>query len=90
MTLPAALAIYFIIWWLTLFVILPFGIRSQIEEGAVVPGSDAGAPARPSLIMKMVWTTLLSGVLFALYYANYVGGYITLDDLPGFLSGPPV
>ncbi|WP_439575488.1 DUF1467 family protein [Phreatobacter sp.] len=90
MTLPAALAIYFIIWWLTLFAILPFGIRSQIEAGAVVPGSDGGAPSRPGLAAKVLWTTLVSGVIFGLYYANYVTGYITLEDLPAFLRGPAV
>lgn len=90
MTIAAAVAIYFIIWWLTLFAILPFGIRSQLEAGEVVPGSEAGAPAHPGLAMKVVWTTLVSAVLFGLYYANYVTGYITLEDLPAVLRGPPV
>lgn len=90
MTIAAALAIYFIIWWLTLFAVLPFGIRSQIEAGTVVPGSDAGAPARPGLATKVLWTTVVSGILFALYYANYVTGFITLEDLPAFLRGPAV
>ena len=38
-------AIYFIIWWVTLFAVLPFGSRSQAEEGNVTPGTDPGAPA---------------------------------------------
>ena len=41
------LAIYFLIWWLTLFAVLPWGVRNQEEAGDVVPGSD---PARPRCI----------------------------------------
>mgnify|MGYP002784687621 CR=1 FL=1 len=82
MSIAASLAIYFILWWLTLFAILPFGVRSQIEAGAVVPGSEPGAPHRSAMLRNVVWTTAVSAVLFALYYANYTLGIITLDDIP--------
>jgi hypothetical protein len=32
-TISTALAIYFVLWWVTLFLTLPFGVRSQHEEG---------------------------------------------------------
>ena len=38
------LALYFLIWWVTLFAVLPFGVRSQEESGAVAPGTGPGAP----------------------------------------------
>lgn len=82
MSWPAALAIYFVIWWTILFAVLPFGVRSQIEEGHVVTGSEGGAPARPRIAEKALWTSLVAAVIFAIYYANYVTGFITLDDLP--------
>ena len=63
MSTGAAVAIYFIIWWLTLFVVLPFGVRSQLEEGQVVPGSERGAPARHGMLRSVIWTTLLSVVI---------------------------
>ena len=40
MTLATAIAIYFIIWWVVLFAVLPFGVRSQEESGAVEPGTE--------------------------------------------------
>lgn len=82
MSLGAAIAIYFIIWWLVLFAVLPFGVRSQAEAGDVVPGSEQGAPYRHRMWRNAAWTTVISAVLFALYYANYTTGLITLDDVP--------
>ena len=81
----SAIVIYILFWMLTLFVVLPFGVRTSDEAGeARVPGQADSAPVRPNLRAKAMWTTLVSGVLFALYYANYVRGWVTMDDIPGW------
>lgn len=54
------LAIYFVVWWLMLFAVLPFGVRSQHESGEVAPGTDPGAPVAPRLIVKAIWTSLVA------------------------------
>lgn len=59
------LALYFIIWWVTLFAVLPFGIRSQ-WEGKVVPGTEPGAPQRPQLWRKVLITSVISAVIFVI------------------------
>jgi len=81
-----ALAIYFIIWWVTLFAILPWGIRSQEESGEITPGSDPGAPAIPRLISKLIWTTVVASVIFAACWLIYKYRLITLDDFPALLG----
>ena len=65
MTIPMAIAIYFTIWWIVLFVILPWGVRSQEEEGDIVAGTDPGAPVAPRLLIKAAATTILAAILFA-------------------------
>ena len=85
MSLATAFAIYFIIWWMVLFLVLPWGVRSQEESGAVSQGTDPGAPIRPRLWLKLVWTTLVSLVLFALVTLIYVNRWVTLDDLSALL-----
>ncbi|MFM2444524.1 MAG: hypothetical protein RJB09_1710 [Pseudomonadota bacterium] len=65
MTIPMAIAIYFTIWWIVLFVILPWGVRSQEEEGNIVAGTDPGAPVAPRLLIKAAATTILAAILFA-------------------------
>jgi predicted secreted protein len=76
-----AIAIYFILWWITLFAVLPWGVRSQAESGEVVPGSDPGAPAIPNLLMKLIWTTVVASIVFALGAFAYSYRLVTLDDL---------
>jgi predicted secreted protein len=80
-SVTTAIAIYFLIWWITLFAVLPFGVRSQHEGGDMVPGSDPGAPILPRLLWKLFWTTIVSGVIFGILYVVYVNKLVTLDDL---------
>jgi predicted secreted protein len=63
------LALYFVIWWILLFAVLPFGIRSQVEAGEVVKGSEPGAPAAPALREKAVWTTLVASTVLVIVAA---------------------
>ena len=66
MPIPLAIAAYFTIWWIVLFAVLPFGVRSATEAGVVdAPrGSDPGAPASPRMGVKAVWTTVIAAVCF--------------------------
>ena len=86
MSLATAFAIYFIIWWVVLFAVLPWGVRSQHEDGTIIPGSDPGAPAIPRLRRKLVWTTIVAAIIFALWYVVYTYRLIALDDIVGLLG----
>jgi predicted secreted protein len=86
MQLATAIAIYFIIWWVVLFMVLPWGVRSQEEGGDVVSGSDPGAPVIPRLWWKLIWTTVVSGVVFAICVVVYVNRWVTLDGLMTLLG----
>ena len=67
MSTPLSIAVYFTMWWVVLFAILPIGVKSQHEAGVtdLPAGSDAGAPVAPMLLRKALWTTLVSALLFA-------------------------
>ena len=86
MSIATGLAIYFIIWWLVLFAVLPFGVRIQQESGDVAPGSDPGAPVLPRLARKLLWTTIVSGVVFGLGYVVLASRLIALDDVAAMLG----
>jgi predicted secreted protein len=60
-----AIAIFFTIWWIVLFAILPWGVRSQHEDGDVVAGTDPGAPVAPRLLVKAIATTIVATIIFA-------------------------
>jgi len=63
---PMTIAILFTTWFIVLFAVLPFGIRSQEEEGTYVEGTDPGAPVAPKLWIKALWTTLLTAIVFGI------------------------
>ena len=72
MSLWAAMAIYFIIWWTVLFCVLPLNVQSQAEKGDVVAGSEPGAPAEPQLLRKAGLTTIVAAVVFVFVYVIWV------------------
>ncbi|MFV3073396.1 DUF1467 family protein [Niveispirillum fermenti] len=60
-------AIYFTVWWTVLFMVLPFGVkREEVEQ----VGHQPGAPARPQILKKFLWTSVLSAVLVLLAWAS--------------------
>lgn len=88
MSITTAIAIYFIVWWVVLFAVLPFGVRSQHESGAVEPGTDPGAPVIPAIWRKLVWTTVVSTIIFAVCAVLYRYRIVTLDGLAALLGMP--
>jgi len=88
MSLTTSLAVYFIIWWIVLFAVLPWGVRSQLESGEVVPGTDPGAPALPKLRSKLIWTTAVATITFALIDVVYLYRLIALEDLATWFGIP--
>jgi predicted secreted protein len=73
--LPLVFAVYLTIWFTVLFAVLPIGVRSQADEGAVVPGTEPGAPIAPRLLFKAILTTAISTAVLAilLVYLSWAG-----------------
>jgi predicted secreted protein len=79
----SAFAIYFIIWWVTLFVVLPFGVKNASEAGQQVEeGHDAGAPVAHGLKWKAGVTTVVATVVFTIVYWLLTSGILQRLDLP--------
>jgi predicted secreted protein len=87
-TISTGFAIYFVLWWLVLFLTLPFGVRSQHEEGGGSPGTDPGAPVASRMGPKLIWTTLLSAVMYAAGMAAYYAGYLNIERLSKMMGMP--
>ena len=82
MKLQSVLAIYILFWTMCLFLVLPFGVRTPEEEGVdCPPGHAPSAPHRFSFGRAALRATIVSAVLFALFYANYVFGWIRVEDV---------
>jgi predicted secreted protein len=81
MATTTAIAIYFILWWTVLFAVLPFGVRSQHESGSIAPGTDPGAPVLARVWMKLLWTTVVTSVIFAIMAVLYSYRLIPFEDI---------
>jgi predicted secreted protein len=87
-TVTTIVAIYVLIWWLTFFAVLPFGVRSQQESGDFVGGTDPGAPAVHRVWIKVLYTSVISAAIFAVLYLVYTNDLLPLEFLKR-ISQPP-
>jgi predicted secreted protein len=85
-SIATAIAIYFIIWWVMLFAVLPWGVRSQHESGAISPGTDPGAPTRPRVWRTLIMTTVAASVVFAICDIVYTYRLVTIEGLAALLG----
>jgi len=75
-------AIYFLFFVASAFILLPFGVKTDEEAGTPkVPGQADSAPHRFSLPKHLLRSAILAVVVTALFYFNYVYGWIEPDDL---------
>jgi len=78
--LIGGIAIYVIFWWIVLLAVLPmFRANDLLEKEDVAKGMDAGAPKNPQLLLKFSITTVVSGVLYGLFYWAMASGAISLQ-----------
>lgn len=68
MSLTLSIATYFVVWWITLFAVLPFGVRTQEDAGDVVPGTPASAPAGFRLARVAAINTIVATIVFAVIW----------------------
>ncbi|MBB6122648.1 DUF1467 family protein [Sphingobium subterraneum] len=92
MRFTSILAIYLLFWVMSAFLLLPFGVRTPDQTGdALVPGQAHSAPSnfRPGRLAMRA--TILALLLFGLFYANYVNGWIGVSDIDisSYLPGRP-
>jgi predicted secreted protein len=77
-----AFATFFITWWTVLFCVLPFGARSQTDDGHVEAGTDPGAPTHFNLRRVVKITTLAS---LAVWGVIFIAAQFHLVTVPRFV-----
>ncbi|HEX8302300.1 DUF1467 family protein [Sphingomonas sp.] len=78
----SALAIYLLFWAFSVFLVLPFGVKTSEEAGvAMVPGQAQSAPHEFDVKRVMIRTTIVASLLFGIFLANYIFGWVTTETL---------
>ncbi|WP_349957939.1 DUF1467 family protein [Rhizobium sp. ZPR3] len=80
--IAAGFAVYFVIWWITLFAVLPFGLRTQAEDEHVILGTVESAPTKFRAWRVVLVTTLVSAFIYGAWYvaSRYFG--LSIDSIP--------
>ena len=81
MKLTSIIAIYTLFWAMSFFLVLPFRLQARRGEDRRVPGQAESAPPLFSFGRTSLWTTIVAAVLFAIFYANYVEGWLPVQSL---------
>ncbi len=82
MTVGSIVAIYVLFFIASAFLLLPFGVKTDEEAGTPkIPGQADSVPHRFDLPRHLLKAALLGLALFALYYANWTNGWVSVEDL---------
>ncbi|WP_394197056.1 DUF1467 family protein [Litoreibacter albidus] len=81
MAITSAIVVFAVIWFLTLFCVLPFGTRSQSEAGDVAHGTPRSAPSNPQMKRKFAITTMIAVVIWVPMCLAIIYGYINADSM---------
>nr|WP_319249746.1 DUF1467 family protein [uncultured Celeribacter sp.] len=90
MAITSALVLYAVTWFMTMFVALPIGLRTQGDDGEIVRGTQAGAPNNYNPKRKALWVTLVATVIWAVLMAVILYGGITWHDMDWTANLPAV
>ena len=89
MSWTSALAIYFIIWFFCLFLVLPFYARREEDDATpMIPGQADSAPAAFPVWRVVIRVSIVAALLCGLYLANYQYGWISAQQLMFFKPSP--
>lgn len=80
----SAIVLLAVIWFMTLFVVLPLRLKTQGEAGEIVPGTPGSAPETLALKRKVIVTSIIAGVIWMIVVAVILTGAVTLDDVDLF------
>lgn len=84
MAITSALVLFAIIWFMTLFIVLPIRLKTQADVGKVARGTPSSAPVNPQLKKRALIVTAITVVVWTIIMAVILSGVITVEDFDWF------
>ena len=84
MGITSAIVLFAVIWFLTLFVVLPLRLQTQGDLGKVELGTHAGSPENPQMKKRFLVTTVVALVLWLIVAGSIIGGVFSVRDFDWF------
>ena len=76
MSITGSLIIYVMIWWIIFFSLLPLDVDRKHKQ--IVEGIDKGSPENPRIIKKLIYTTIITSIIFIGIYLLVKYNYFNL------------
>lgn len=84
MAITSAIVLYAVVWSMTMFVVLPIGLRTQGDDDDVVPGTQAGAPSNFNVKKTMKTVTIWATLIYVVIAGTILSGVISVSDFDWF------
>ena len=84
MGITSAIVLFAVIWFLTLFIILPLKLKTQGDLGKVDHGTHAGSPENPQMKKRFLVTTVVAVIVWAVVVGSILGGFFSIRDFDWF------
>ena len=84
MGIISAIVLFAVIWFLTLFIVLPLRLQTQGDVGEIEPGTHAGSPANPQMKKRFLVTSAVAMVLWAIVAGSIISGVFSVRDFDWF------
>ncbi|MBU2868270.1 DUF1467 family protein [Pacificibacter marinus] len=81
MSIVSGIVLYAVTWFMTMFIALPIGLRTQGDEGVIVEGTHAGAPSNYNPRRKAVIVTLVAFVIWGIIVGVIYSGVFSWHDV---------
>lgn len=66
MPIGTIIALYFMLWWIALLIVLPFGSQKPDDAADKVAGCEPSAPKRFAARQKLISASILAAFMLAL------------------------
>jgi len=91
MSVVSAIVLFAVVWFMTLFVVLPIRLETQADAGEHVEGTHVSAPASSFSMKRRAWITTLAAIpIWAIIAAVVIWGDISVRDIDIFNRMSPV
>ncbi len=72
---------FVVVWWLVLFLVLPWGIHAHIKTDNIINGTDIGAPQTPNIKMKFLITTGVAFIVWGFFACIFYMDIVSVRSL---------
>tara|TARA_B100000941_G_scaffold86695_1_gene59853 strand:+ start:1009 stop:1266 length:258 start_codon:yes stop_codon:yes gene_type:complete len=75
--------IFFILWWIVFFIVLPLNITTHMDKGIDIEGIHGSVPINPNLLFKIIITTFVTFIILLILVVIFYFNILTIDGILG-------